>query len=71
MAVIYSKVDIIKLCHGTTKSLVHSMTPTHVPLLPLYLRPRFLIYSYSLSNVLSHHALMYLVRSIASNQAYS
>ena len=27
--------------------------------------------SVSLLNVLNHHALMYLVRSIASNQAYS
>ena len=47
------------------------MTLTHVPQQPLYLRPRPQTYFYSLSNVLNYHALMYLARSIASNQAYS
>src|SRR6266404_4193965 len=50
---------------------VRPVTPTHVPLPPLYLRPRFLTCSCSASNVLNHHASMYLARLIASNQAYS
>ena len=47
------------------------MTLTHVPRQPLYLRSRPRTYFCSLSNVLNHHASMYLARSIASNQAYS
>jgi len=49
----------------------YPVTPTHVPRPPLYLRPRFLTCSCSLSNVLNHYESMYLARSIASNQAYS
>ena len=37
----------------------------------VYIRLRFLICFSSLSNVLNHHASMYLARLIASNQAYS
>ena len=50
-----------------TPTHVRPVTPTHVPLPPLYLRPRFLTCSCSASNVLNHHASMYLARSIASN----
>ena len=50
---------------------VRPMTSTHVLLLPLYLRPRFLTCSCSVSNILNYYELMYLAQSIASNQAYS
>ena len=40
---------------------VRPVTPTHVLLLPLYLQPRFLTYSYSALNVLNHYASIYLV----------
>ena len=66
--------SIATICHGTTKSLVHPVTRTCTC---TYHRSPYIFDhdpkpgSCSLSNVLSHHASIYLARSIASNQAYS
>ena len=51
-------------------TLARAHTHARITVAPIYLTMTLNLFPVLYLNVLNHHALMYLARSIASNQAY-